>query len=79
MAREAKKGTIADSAELVDSGNLDQLVQQEVLIAGFHDVLNNGNAPLPFCVLTQTTFAPDDQSWMNSRFEAFDQVSYSSS
>jgi hypothetical protein len=61
--------------ELADSGNLDQLVQQEIFIAGFFDVLDNWNEPRPLFLPAQTTFAQDDQSWMGRRVEEFDEVS----
>jgi hypothetical protein len=62
------------NGELAQSGDLNQLVQQEVFIAGFLHVLNDWNEPLPLFLPTQTTFAQDDQSRMNRRVEKFDEV-----
>ena len=40
--------------ELPDSGNLNQLVQQEVFISGLPHVLDNRSEPLPLFLPTQT-------------------------
>jgi hypothetical protein len=61
--------------ELADSCDLNQLVQQEVFIPKFLDVLNNWNDPFPLFLPAQTTFPQDDQAWMHGRVEEFDEVS----
>jgi len=51
----------------MDSCDLNQLVQQEIFLPGFLDVLNNWNEPLPLFLPAQTTFAQYDQSRMIRR------------
>ena len=61
-------------SEPPDSRDLNQLVQQEIFIPGFLDVLDHGKEPLPLFLPAQTTFAQDDQTRMNRLVEKFDEV-----
>src|SRR5262249_29411771 len=60
--------------ELPDTGNLNQLVQQEVFIVGLLHVLDHRPEPFPLLPPTQTTLAQDDQSRMDPNVEECDEV-----
>jgi len=42
-----------------------QFVDQEIVIAGFQDVLDYGSNTIPLFVAGQATFAQNDQSWVH--------------